>query len=103
MKFTNVKRIAVAGAISGAMGLAALGFGAGTASADESDIPFIPADPENWQSYLPMVQSLGDIAGLGDLGTTGDTGGLDGLSLLSDLDLQNLDQGQIENLLAMLG
>ena len=90
---TTVKRIAVAGAISGALSLAALGLGAGTASADDSDIPFVPANPSDWQSYLPLVERLGDVinvANIGDL--TGGTGGLG-----------NLNQGQLENLLATLG
>jgi hypothetical protein len=104
MKIANVKRIAAAGAISGALGLAALGLGAGTANADESDIPFVPANPSDWQSYLPLVQSLGDVvnvADLGDLGTTGNTGSLDSLGSLGSLG--SLDRGQLENLLAMLG
>jgi len=76
MKATNLKRIVVAGAISGAMGLAAVGFGSGTANADPGldDIaPIIPGGlSEDWQSYLPLldnVADVGSIAGLGDLGS----------------------------------
>ncbi|BBZ17092.1 hypothetical protein [Mycolicibacterium gadium] len=69
------KRIAVAGAISGVMGLAAVGFGSGAAYADPDmdDIaPLIPGGlSEDWQSYLPLldnVADVGSIAGLGELG-----------------------------------
>lgn len=75
MKATHAKRIAVAGAISGAMALAAVGFGSGTANADPDldDIaPVIPGGlSEDWQSYLPLldnVADVGSIAGLGELG-----------------------------------
>ena len=77
MKARNMKRIAVTGAISGAMALAAVGFGSGMANADPdlNDIaPMIPGGGElggDWQSYLPLltnVADVGSIAGLGDLG-----------------------------------
>jgi hypothetical protein len=74
MKATNLKKIAVTGAISGALGLAAMGFGAGTANADELDsiAPLVPGGlSDDWQSYLPLlddVADLGSIAGLGELG-----------------------------------
>jgi hypothetical protein len=75
MKATNLKKIAVTGAISGALGLAAIGFGAGTANADELDsiAPLVPGGlSDDWQSYLPLlddVADMGSLAGLGDLGS----------------------------------
>lgn len=76
MQATNLKRFAVAGAISGVMGLAAVGFGSGAANADPDldDIaPLIPGGlSEDWQAYLPLVDdvaNVGSIAGLGDLGS----------------------------------
>jgi len=76
MKATNVKRIAVTSAISGALGLAAIGFGAGAASADDELDAIAPLVPgglsENWQSYLPLIENvadIGSIAGLGELGS----------------------------------
>ena len=55
MVSNTLKRIAVSGALAGAMGFAALGLGSGTASAD----PGLPFDPDSlsgdWQTYIPMV------------------------------------------------
>ena len=75
MTATNLKRIAIAAAFSGLMGLAAVGFGSGAANADPDldDIaPMIPGGlSEDWQSYLPLVENVADvgsIAGLGELG-----------------------------------
>jgi hypothetical protein len=74
MKATNLKRLAVTGAISGALGIAAVGLGAGTANADELDsiAPLVPGGlSDDWQSYLPLlddVADIGSIAGLGELG-----------------------------------
>jgi hypothetical protein len=85
MKATNLKKIAVTGAISGALGLAAMGFGTGTANADELDsiAPLVPGGlSEDWQSYLPLlddVADIGSIAGLGELSNIpvlGDIGSL---------------------------
>jgi hypothetical protein len=82
MKATNLKRIAVTGAVSGALSLAALGLGAGTANADELDAiaPFVPGElSDGLQAYLPLLESVGDvgsIANLGDLGSIGDLGGV---------------------------
>lgn len=75
MTARNLKRIAIAGAFSGLMGLAAVGFGSGAANADPDldDIaPMIPGGlSDDWQSYLPLVENVADvgsIAGLGELG-----------------------------------
>ncbi|MFI5506951.1 hypothetical protein ACIA48_05745 [Mycobacterium sp. NPDC051804] len=75
MTATNLKKIAIGGAFAGVMGLAAVGFGSGTANADpdlDSIAPLIPGGmSEDWQSYLPLldnVADVGSIAGLGDLG-----------------------------------
>ncbi|WP_099039602.1 hypothetical protein [Mycobacterium neglectum] len=85
MKATNLKKIAVTGAVSGALGLATIGFGAGTANADELDsiAPLVPGGlSDDWQSYLPLlddVADVGSIAGLGELGSIpvlGDIGNL---------------------------
>lgn len=85
MKATKLKKIAVTGAMSAALGLAALGLGAGTASADELDsiAPLVPGGlSDDWQSYLPLlddVADIGSIAGLGELGNVpvlGDIGNL---------------------------
>ena len=93
MKATNLKRIAVAGAISGTLGLGAFGLGAGTANADDGLDAIAPLVPgglsEDWQSYLPLIESVGDlgsIANLGDIGSIGNLGG-----------------GQLQDLLALAG
>lgn len=92
MKTSNFKRIAVAGAVSGALSLAAIGLGAGTASADDELDAIAPLVPgglsEDWQSYLPLIESVGDlgsIANLGDLGSLGGLGDLGSIANLSDL------------------
>ncbi|MCV7040786.1 hypothetical protein BST36_04690 [Mycolicibacterium moriokaense] len=98
MKTSNFKRIAVAGAVSGALGLAAIGLGAGTASADDeldAIAPLVPGGLSgDWQSYLPLIESVGDlgsIANLGDLGSVGQLGGLGDLGSIANLgDLQGL-------------
>ena len=92
MKATNLKKIAVTGAISGALGLAAIGLGAGTASADDgldAIAPLIPGGmSDNWQSYLPLVENVADIggiAGLGDLGNVPALGEIGNLVPAQDL------------------
>jgi hypothetical protein len=93
MKATNLKRIVVAGAVTGALSLAAIGLGAGTANADELDsiAPLVPGGlSEDWQSYLPLIESvadIGSIANLGDLGDLGSIGDLGGGPLQSLLGL----------------
>lgn len=74
MKTSTLKRIAAAGAISGAMSLAALGLGSGVADADDGAVPFVPPGPTSgdWQAYIPIlinaIQS-GQIPGVpADLG-----------------------------------
>ena len=110
MKTTNLKRIAVAGAISGALGLAAVGLGSGTASADEGDIPFVPGGLDDVGSVLPLIGGLGDIGdlgGLGDLGSIANLGDLGGIANLGDLggiaNLGNLGGGGLEGLLGLAG
>jgi len=103
MKTTNLKRIAVAGAVSGALGLAAVGLGAGTASADEGDIPFV-GELDGVESVLPLIGGLadvGDLGGLGDLGSIANLGDLGGIANLGDLG--NLGGGGLEGLLGLAG
>ena len=112
MKTTNLKRIAVAGAISGALGLAAVGLGSGTASADEGDIPFV-GELDGVGSVLPLIGGLadvGDLGGLGDLGSIANLGDLGSIANLGDLggianlgDLGNLGGGGLEGLLGLAG
>ena len=95
MKTTNLKRIAAAGAISGALSLAALGLGAGAANADDDEgtSPFGAGGTNgNWQSYFPLVENLGDIANVGNLGNIGNLG-----------HIGNLGNGQWQNLLGLSG
>jgi hypothetical protein len=113
MKTINVKRIAAASAISGALSFAALGLGAGAANADDGgNIPFMPGGSGgDWQSYFPMIERLGDVASfakIGNLGGTGNTGSLGSLGNLGSLgslgSLGNLGGGgQLQDLLGMLG
>ena len=123
MKTINVKRIAAAGAMSGALSFAALGLGAGAANADDGgNIPFMPGGSSggDFQSYFPMIERLGDVAnfakigGTGstgkpgnnvDLGSLGNLGNLGSLGSLGSLgNLSNLGGGgQWQDLLGMLG
>jgi len=103
MKTTNLKKIAVAGAISGALGLATVGLGAGTANADEGDIPFV-GELDGVESVLPLIGGLadvGDLGGLGDLGSIANLGDLGNLANLGDLG--NLGGGGLEGLLGLAG
>ena len=109
MKTTNLKRIAVAGAISGALGLAAVGLGAGTASADEGDIPFV-GELDGVESVLPLIGGLADVGDLGGLGSIANLGDLGSIANLGDLggianlgDLGNLGGGGLEGLLGLAG
>jgi len=114
MKTINVKRIAAAGAISGALSFAALGLGAGAANADDGgNIPFMPGGSSggDLQSYFPMIERLGDVANFAKIGGTGGTGktgnnvDLGSLGNLGNLgSLGNLGGGgQWQDLLGMLG
>jgi hypothetical protein len=91
MKTMNVKKVAIAGAISGAFGLAAVGFGAGTASADPIDdiAPMIPSEvTDEVINYLPLIESVSEIggnAGLGELGNVPVLGDIGNLGNLPDL------------------
>lgn len=91
MNRTNLKRIAVAGAVSGTLGLATIGLGAGTASADPlSDIaPMIPSDvTDEVVNYLPLIESVSEIgsdAGLGELANVPVLGDIGNLGNLPDL------------------
>jgi hypothetical protein len=120
MKTINVKRIAAAGAMSGALSFAALGLGAGAANADDGgNIPFMPGGSSGGdvQSYFPMIERLGDVANFAKIGGTGSTGkpgnnvdlgslgNLGNLGSLGSLgNLSNLGGGgQWQDLLGMLG
>jgi hypothetical protein len=106
MKTINVKRIAAAGAISGALSFAALGLGAGAANADDGgNIPFVPGGSGgDWQSYFPLIERLGDVANLAQIGGTGRTGSTGDTGSLGSLgSLGNLGGGQWQDLLGMLG
>ena len=114
MKTINLKRIAAAGVMSGALSFAALGLGAGAANADDGNIPFVPGGSGgDWQSYFPMIEKLGDVANfakVGNLGGTGSTGNnvnlnnLGGLGSLGNLgSVGNLGGGQWQDLLGMFG
>ena len=114
MKTINVKRIAAAGAVSGALSFAALGLGAGAANADDGgNIPFMPGGSSggDLQSYFPMIERLGDVANFAKIGGTGGTGkpgnnvDLGSLGNLGSLgSLGNLGGGgQWQDLLGMLG
>ena len=109
MTTINVKRIAAAGALSGALSLAALGLGAGAANADDgSNIPFAPGGSVgDLQSYFPMIERLGDFADLAKIGNSGTPASTDNSASLGNLgslgSLGNLGGGQWQDLLGMLG
>ena len=92
MKTLNVKRIALTGAVSGALGMAAIGLGAGAASADtglDQIAPMIPSDvTDEVVNYLPLIESVSEIggnAGLGELGNVPVLGDIGNLGKLPDL------------------
>lgn len=66
----NLKRIAAAGAMSGVLGLAALGLGSGAANADDDvTTPSLPGGTSSdWQQYLPLLGSIGSFVDLQKLG-----------------------------------
>jgi len=115
MTTVNVKRIAAAGAISGALSFAALGLGAGAANADDgSNIPFVPGGSVgDLQSYFPLIERLGDVADLAKIGNSGTPASTDNSASLGNLSslgnvgslgsLGNLGGGQWQDLLGMLG
>jgi hypothetical protein len=115
---TTLKKIALAGALTGGLSMAALGLGAGVATADSGDIPFAPGGTGggDWQSYFPMIERLGDMVGganLGNLGKgnsagtegLGGLGNLGGLGSLANLGgLGNLGNGgNLSGLMGMFG
>jgi len=109
MKIT-VKKIAAAGALAGALSTAAVALGAGAATADTGDIPFVPGGgSSDWQSYFPLIERLGDIVNVGKLGNfgTGNTPNTDKLGSLGDLgnlsNIGNLGNGNWQDLLGMVG
>jgi hypothetical protein len=91
MNTTNLKKVAVTGAVSGALALAAIGLGTGTASADPLDdiAPMIPSDvTDEVVNYLPLIESVSEIgsnAGLGELGNVPVLGDIGNLGNLPDL------------------
>ena len=101
MTTSNLKRIAAAGALSGALSLAALGLGSGVANADD-DEEISPTQPggisSNWQSYLPLLGNLSDFVDLGKLGVPQDVANLGNLGSLG-----SLGNGQWQNLLGLAG
>lgn len=111
----NLKRIAAAGAMAGALSFAAIGFGAGAANADsDGNIPFVPGGSGgDWQSYFPLIERLGDMVNVGNLGKLGTNGGsgdsqslgsLGNLANLGNLGKAgNLGGGQWQDFLGMLG
>ncbi len=95
MKATNLKKIVVTGAVTGALSLAAIGLGAGTANADELDAiaPLVPGlSGGDWQSYLPLIENVADIGSIANLGDLGDLGSIG-----------DLGGGQLESLLGLAG
>jgi hypothetical protein len=111
---TALKKIALAGALTGGLSMAALGLGAGSATADSGDIPFIPGGSGggDWQSYFPMIERLGDVVNMANLGNLGKGkgGGTEGLGGLGDLGslaslggLGNLGNGNLQGLMGMFG
>lgn len=109
MKIT-LKKIAITGALAGALSTAALGLGAGAATADTGDIPFVPGGgSSDWQSYFPLIERLGDMVNVGKLGNFGtgntpNTGGLGSLGSLASLaNVGNLGNGNWQDLLGMAG
>lgn len=107
MKSSQFKRIAAASAISGALSLAALGLGAGTANADDDagTTPFQPGGISNdWQSYLPLLANLNDFVDLGKLGVPSEVGNIGNIGNLGGLgSLGNLGNGQLQDLLTLAG
>jgi len=93
MASSNLKRIAAAGAISGAATLSALGLGSGVANADDgATTPLQPGGmSSDWQSYLPLLGNISDFVDLGELGVPqdvanyGDIGNLGSLGNLGNL------------------
>ena len=94
MATLNLTRIATAGAISGALTLAALGFGSGVANAD--DDATTPSQPGglsgNWQQYLPLLGSIGSFVDLEKLGVPPEYA-----------NYANLGTGQLPSLLSLAG
>jgi hypothetical protein len=101
MKTSNFKRIAAAGAMSGALGLAALGLGSGVASADD-DAGSTPTQPgafsSDWQSYLPLLGNIGAFVDLEKLGVPPEVANIGNLG-----NLGNLGNGQWQNILGLVG
>lgn len=97
MKSTNLKRIAVASAVSGALSLAAIGFGAGTASADDGLDAIAPLVPgglsDDLVAYLPLLESVADIGSIAGLGELGNVPALEDVGKL----------GNMQDLLALAG
>jgi hypothetical protein len=114
---TTFKKIALAGALTGGLSMAALGLGAGAATADSGDTPFVPGGngAGDWQSYFPMIERLGDVVNMANLGNLGKgkgastegPGGLGGLGDLGSLanlgGLGNLGGGNLPGLIGMFG
>lgn len=99
MTSSNFKRIAAAGAVSGALSLAALGLGSGVANADDGTTPSLPGGTSSdWQSYLPLLGNISDFVDLGKLGVPPEVANYANLG-----DLGGLGNGQWQNLLGLAG
>lgn len=89
----NLTRTAVTGALCAAFGLAALGLGSGTANADDAVTPLQPGGTSSdWQSYLPLLGSLGDFVDLQKLGVPPEYA-----------DYANLGTGALPSILSLAG
>jgi hypothetical protein len=90
----NWKRIVATGAMSGALSLAALGFGAGAANADDDvTTPLLPGGASgDWQQYLPLLGSVGSFVDLQKLGVPPEYA-----------NLGNLPTGQLQSILSLAG
>jgi hypothetical protein len=61
----NSKKIAVTAAMTAGLGMAALGVGAGAASADDFDVPFLPDIPfVPGPGVLPPPGQVGHVIGV---------------------------------------
>jgi hypothetical protein len=98
MTSLNLKRIVAAGALSSALGLAALGLGSGTANADDDPgAPLLPGGTaSSWQSYLPLLGSIGDFVDLQKLGVPPEVANYTNLG-----DLGSLGNGQWQNIIGL--
>lgn len=91
MRTFHLKRIAATGALSGALALAALGLGPGTATADDEAVT-PGGSSSDWQAYLPLLGSIGDFVDLQKLGVPPEVA-----------NYVNLGSGQLPGILSFAG